>query len=53
MRRRHYYRDENRMTLCGHPLTTQERRHSRLTRPENINCRRCLMMKHKWNEEDR
>ena len=48
MRRRHQYDEKRGMTVCGHPVTEQEKRFMRMHKPHNINCKRCqtMMRKH-------
>ena len=41
MRRKHMYNQSTRRTLCGHPLTVQEKRTARINTVDTINCKSC------------
>ena len=41
MRRKHMYHQTTRKTLCGHPLTVQEKRTARINTIDTINCKNC------------
>jgi len=44
--------NQERVTLCGHKTTIQEFQRIELAKPEEINCRRCLKLYEKKNQEE-
>jgi len=53
MRRRHLASlEQEQATLCGHKTTVQEFQRIKLAKPEEINCRRCLKLYERKNQEE-
>jgi len=51
MRKRHLWNEETHKTMCGHPMTHQERRVARINTLRTINCKNCERIWVRTNDE--